>query len=47
MSYSEYFDLFYDAQKRDCKYRAFMIDVKGSKKTFQSFILFNSMPEHL
>lgn len=33
MSYSEYFDLYYAAQNKDCKYRAFLIDVKNSRKT--------------
>ena len=31
MSYTEYYDLFDAAQKRDCPYRAFLIDVKNSK----------------
>lgn len=33
MSYNEYFDLYYVAQKKDCKYRAFLIDVKDSSTT--------------
>ena len=32
MSHTEYFDLFYKAQERPCKFRAFMIDVQNSKK---------------
>ena len=35
MSYTEYFDLYYSAQKKDCKYRAFLIDVKNSKKCLE------------
>lgn len=31
MSYSEYYDLFHKAQKTDCKYHAYLIDVKNSK----------------
>lgn len=31
MSYSEYWDLFYIAQKKQCPFRAFTFDVKNSK----------------
>lgn len=37
MSYSEYFDLFYAAQKKSCEYRAILIDVKNSKKVLKTF----------
>lgn len=37
MSYSEYFDLFYTAQKKSCKYRALLIDVKNSRNVLKSF----------
>ena len=36
MSYTEYFDLFYQAQEKPCKFRAFMIDVKNSKESFKN-----------
>ena len=35
MSYSEYFDLFYAAQKQNCPYRAFTFDVVNSKRQTQ------------
>ena len=35
MSYTEYFDLYYAAQKKDCKYKAFLIDVKNSRTVLQ------------
>ena len=35
MSYSEYFDLFYKAQSKQCPYRAFTFDVKNSKNQQQ------------
>ena len=34
MSHNEYFDLFKEAQKRDCPYKAFLIDVVNSEKVF-------------
>ena len=37
MSYYEYFDLFYSAQKKRCKYRAFLIDVKNSREVLASY----------
>ena len=35
MSYDEYFDMFYDVQKKDCPYRAFTFDVVNSKNQKQ------------
>lgn len=35
MSYNEYFDMFYAAQKVDCPYRAFTFDVVNSKNQEQ------------
>ena len=32
MSYSEYFDMFFDRQEKDCKYRAFTFDVVHSRE---------------
>lgn len=32
MSYTEYYDLYADAQKKDCPYIAFFIDIVNSKK---------------
>lgn len=49
MSYSEYWDLFYDAQKKECPYRAFTFDVVNSRnqieyindhKKFLEFVLY-------
>ncbi len=37
MSYTEYFDLFYAAQKKDCKNKAFLIDVKNSRNDLASY----------
>ena len=35
MSHNEYFDLFKEAQKRNCPYKAFLIDVVNSGKVFE------------
>ncbi|HAJ77725.1 MAG TPA: hypothetical protein DCO89_01475 [Clostridiales bacterium] len=48
MSHEEYFDLFKEAQKRNCPYKAFLIDVvncrevfKDSKSNFKKFLIFD------
>ena len=45
MSYEEYFDMFWAAQKKDCKYRAFMIDVKDSRNVLigKKYLTFHNL----
>ena len=35
MSYKEYFDMYRKTQKKECRYRAFMLDIKGSRNEQQ------------
>lgn len=37
MSYQEYFNMFKKTQKKECPYRAFMLDVIGSRTQLQYF----------
>lgn len=43
MSYTEYFDLFNKAQKKECPYRAFTFDIKNSKTNGYDVFKFHNL----